>query len=119
MTFRLFDDLVNRLARLIHPDKPREWFENVVLPTDIPAAEAMARLEEAAKAKGLHFRSIVDALKTVGLDSGEENRARMAMEAEVVAKTEDYKGTAKQNTALWNYLLKAIQQRGIPLPAAD
>lgn len=44
--------------------------------------------------------SVVDALKSVGVDSSFDNRAELAVKAGIVKDEDDYKGTAKQNLAL-------------------
>lgn len=44
--------------------------------------------------------SVVDALKSVGVDSSFDNRAELAVKAGIVEKESDYKGTAAQNLQL-------------------
>lgn len=128
---KILESIVGAIARIIHPDKPREWFENVRFPTDLPAKEVAARLDEAAKANP-QFKnwrtSIVDLMKLTHPDdpdgaSSPARRAELAAElAPVVSPNNvgrpDYTGTAEENRWLHDEVFKAIQQRGIPLPTA-
>lgn len=119
----ILDTIVGAIARIIHPDKPREWFANVHFPTDLSADEVAARLDDAATANP-QFKnwrtSIVDLMKLAHPDNPDgaasmENR--MALAAELGKP--DYTGTAEQNIWLHTEMFKAIQQRGIPLPKSE
>lgn len=112
--------IVGAIARIIHPDKPREWFANIHLPTDFTADEVAARLDAAAAASP-QFKnwrtSIVDLMKLAHPDDPDgaaslENRTALADE---LGKS-GYTGTAEENIWLHAEVFKAIQQRGIPLP---
>lgn len=109
-------------AHITHPDKPREFFENVVLPTDIPPEESARRLDAAA-AKSPQFRnwrtSIKDRMALTHPDDpdgakSDENLAKLAAECGI----KNYSGTYEQNMLLLKMTDKAIAQRGIPLPPA-
>ncbi len=112
--------IVGGIARIIHPDKPREWFENVRFPTDYSAEEVAERLDAAAAANP-QFKnwriSVVDLMKLANPDdpdgaASKENRTALA--AELGRK--DYSGSIDDNNWLHAEVFKAIQQRGIPLP---
>jgi hypothetical protein len=114
--------IVSGIARILHPEKPREWFENVRFPTDYTAQEVAARLDAAAEANP-QFRnwavSIVDLMKLSHPDNPDEassleNRKQLAAEL----GNANYTGTGEENRWLHAEVFKAIQQRGIPLPAA-
>jgi hypothetical protein len=50
--------------------------------------------------------SVVDGLKSAGVNSSFDNRAKLAVKEGVVKKESDYKGTASQNSKLLNNLKK-------------
>lgn len=119
---KILDAIVSGIARILHPEKPREWFANVNFPTDFTAEEVAARLDEAAKANP-QFKnwrtSVVDLMKLTHPDDPDgaastENRTKLADEL----GRPDYTGTAAENTWLRSEVFKAIQQRGIPMPEA-
>lgn len=113
--------IVSGIARILHPDKPREWFENVRFPTDLSPVDVAVALDEAAKANPgfKNWRtSIVDLMKLSHAEDPDgaaslENRTALAVEL----GCDDYTGTAAQNEWLRVKVLKAIEQRGIPLPS--
>lgn len=117
----LLGTIVGAIARIIHPDKPREWFANIRLPTDFSADEVGARLDAAAAANP-QFKnwktSIVDLMKLAHPDdpdraASKENRKQLAAE---LGNT-NYQGLDSENDWLRAEVFKAIQQRGIPLPS--
>lgn len=119
------DGIIGGIAHLLHPDKPRTFFADWHFPSDLTFAEIKAALDKAAKGTPLagwyERRSVVDLIKITHPDnpdeaSSKDNRAVMAVAAKIVAKIEDYEGSIAQNTSLWNYVLKALEQRGMPLP---
>lgn len=120
---RILNAIVGAIARILHPDKPREWFENVRLPTDISERAVAAALDKAAKANPgfKNWRtSIVDLMKLSHPEQPDEaasmeNRKELASE---LGKP-DYSGSAKENAWLHGQVFKAIQQRGIPMPEAS
>lgn len=120
---KILNAIVGAIARILHPDKPREWFENVRFPTDLSAQEVGESLDMAAEANPAfkNWRtSIVDLMKLAHPDDPDgaasmENRTALASEL----GRDDYTGTAEQNVWLHGEVFKAIQQRGIPLPSAD
>lgn len=59
--------------------------------------------------------SIVDYMKTVGLDSGKGNRRKLF---EAKWPKEEFKGTAEQNTRLLRHLLAERGQTLLPLPSS-
>lgn len=115
--------IVGAIARIIHPDKPREWFANTNFPTDYTAAEVAECLDEAAKANPAFKNwqtSIVDLMKLTHTEDPDgsasmENRTALAKEL----GRNDYEGSAEDNHWLHAQVFKAIQQRGIPMPSAD
>lgn len=117
---KILNAIVGAIARILHPDKPREFFENVKFPTDLSAEQVGAALDEAAKANPgfKNWRtSIVDLMKlthTEDPDGSSDMPNRMALAAELGRP--DYTGTAADNIWLHGEVFKAIQQRGIPLP---
>ena len=113
--------IVGAIARILHPDKPREWFENVRFPTDLSADEVITRLNAAAEGTPLagwyKRRSIVDLMKLSHPDNPDEaasfdNRKALAHEL----GDDDYSGKDHENVWLFDQVMLAIQQRGIPLP---
>lgn len=112
--------IVGAIARIIHPEKPREWFENVRFPTDRSADEVAASLDAAAAANPgfKNWRtSIVDLMKLTHPDNPDEASSlpkRTALAAEL-GRT-DYTGTGEENIWLHGQVFKAVQQHGIPLP---
>jgi hypothetical protein len=124
----LFDSIISGIAHLLHPDKPREFFADWHFPSDLTVAEVKAALDKAAEGTPLkgwyERRSFVDLTKLTHPDNPDEaaswdNRAQTAVEAKVVSKVADYKGSPEQNIALWNFTLKALEQRGIPFPQPE
>jgi hypothetical protein len=112
--------IVSGIARIIHPDKPREWFANVRFPTDYSADEVARRLDAAAQ-ENPQFRnwrtSVVDLIKLShpkNPDDAASKSNRAALAAEL--GNPDYDGEADENRWLHAEVFKAIQQRGIPLP---
>ncbi len=120
---KILDAIVSGIARIIHPGKPREWFANVRFPTDLSADEVATALDAAAAANPQfqNWRtSVVDLMKLAHPDdpdgaSSKANRSDLAAE---LGKP-DYDGEADENRWLHAQVLKAIQQRGIPLPEAS
>lgn len=114
--------IVGGIARILHPDKPREWFANLTFPTDLSADEVATDLDKAAEASP-QFKnwktSIVDLMKLSHPDDPDEasSMARRTELAGELGRT-DYTGTAEQNGWLHDEVFKAIQQRGIKLPSA-
>lgn len=113
--------IVSGIARILHPDKPREFFENVRFPTDLSADEVAVRLDAAAAANP-QFKnwktSIVDLMKLTHPDdpdgaASKDNRKQLAAE---LGNT-NYQGLDTENDWLRAEVFKAIKQRGIPLPA--
>lgn len=118
---KILDAIVGAIARIIHPDKPRAWFENVRFPTDLSADQVAAALDLETKdhPEFKNWRtSIVDLMKLSHPDDPDgaasiENRTVLSSEL----GRDDYTGTAEQNVWLHAQVFKAIQQRGIPLPS--
>lgn len=117
----IIDFLVSTIAETLHPDAPRHVLANVKLPFDLTAEQVNEALNEAAKANP-EFKnwrtSIVDRMKLTHPKNPDEaasleNRTRLATR---LGKP-DYTGTAEENVWLLAENDKAIQQRGIPLPA--
>ena len=117
----VFLSIVGGIAHLLHPDKPREYFANVELVTDIPIEEVYACLDAAAEGTPLagwrKRRSIVDLMKlshpkNPDEAASKENRKRLAGEM----GDDDYDGKPEENLWLFDKVIKAIQQRGLPLP---
>jgi hypothetical protein len=119
---RILDAIVGAIARLIHPDKPREWFENVELPTDLSEEEVVARLDAIAEhdpaLKGWRT-SVVDLMKLAHHDAPDrDERASYHRRKELAADIDvsrPYTGSAEDNVWLHEQVFKAIQQRGIRL----
>lgn len=119
--------VTNGIARLLHPDKPRDWFQNVHLPIDYSAEEVTAKLDQAAKTNP-QFRnwkvSWVDLLKLSNPDNpdeaaGEPNRATLYDLFDGREHFgEPYRGSEKQNIWCHKQTFKAIMQRGIAMPEA-
>ncbi len=112
--------IISGIARIIHPDKPRTFFEGVRFPTDYSADQVAHRLDAAA-AENPQFqnwrKSVVDLIKLSHPDDpdGASSKAnRKALAAEL--GDPDYDGEADENRWLHAEVFKAIQQRGIPLP---
>lgn len=120
---RILNAIVGAIARIVHPDKPREFFENVRFPTDRTADEVAVALDAAAAANPgfKNWRtSIVDLMKLTHTEdpdgsAGFENRKALASEL----GRDNYQGSADDNRWLHAQVFKAIQQRGIPLPGVD
>lgn len=120
---KILTAIVAGIARIIHPDKPRKFFDNLRFPTDLSADEVAAALDTAAEANPgfKNWRtSVVDLMKLSHPDDPDEaasmeNRKQLAAE---LGET-NYTGTAEQNGWLHGQVFKAIQQRGIPLPKPD
>jgi hypothetical protein len=115
--------IVNGIAQILHPEKPREWFSQVHLPTDYTADEVIARINEAAKGTRLEGwyerRSVVDLMKLSHPDNPDQaaskvNRTKLATEL----GRPDYSGKPEENEWLFGEVIKAIAQRGIPMPSA-
>jgi hypothetical protein len=112
--------IVGAIARFVHPDKPRAWFDQVRFPTDHSAEDVAAALDKAAEANPgfKNWRaSIVDLMKLTHADGPDEaasfdNRKALAKEL----GRDYYEGTPADNDWLRAEVFKAIQQRGIPLP---
>jgi len=117
---KMLDMIVGGIARILHPGKPREWFENVRFPTDYPPEEVAARLDAAAAANP-QFKnwrtSVVDLMKLANPDDPDA-ASSMASRKQLAAELDrpDYDGDADDNNWLHAQVFKAIQQRGIPLP---
>lgn len=115
--------IVSGIARILHPGKPREFFENVRFPTDFPAEEVAARLDEAAK-ENPQFKnwraSVVDLIKLSHPDDpdGASSKAKRKELAAELGRP-DYDGDADDNEWLRAQVFKAIQQRGIPMPKVE
>lgn len=111
----LLTTIVDAIAHLVHPDKPREWFANTVLPTDRKPEEIAARLDElAATSDAKNWRtSYVDLLKLCGLRSDFDARAQAYGD---MGGEGTYRGSPAQNTWMHVQVMKAIEQRGIKLP---
>lgn len=114
--------IVRGIARIIHPDKPRAFFENVRFPTDFTADEVASRLDAAAQ-ENPQFRnwrtSVVDLIKLAhpeDPDGAASKASRQALAAEL--GNPDYDGEADENRWLHAQVFKAIQQGGMPLPGA-
>lgn len=118
---KIFGAIVGAIARVRHPDKPREWLADWKLPTDVSTDEVAAALDKAAAANPgfKNWRtSIVDLMKLTHTDDPDE-AASMA-NRKVLAKElgdSDYSGKPEENVWLHAQVLKALQQRGISLPA--
>lgn len=115
---RLLNAIVDAIAHLVHPGRPREFFENVVLPSDITTEEVATRLDQAAAGnpEKLKWRtSVVDLMKLCGMRADFDNRKQLAEDLNYEG---DYTGSADQNTWLHGKVFAAIQQRGIKLPTA-
>jgi hypothetical protein len=120
---KILDAIVGGIARILHPGKPREWFENVKFPTDLSTDEVAAALDKAAAANP-QFKnwriSVVDLMKLSHPDdpdgaSSKANRKQLAAEL----GSPGYDGDADDNRWLHSQVFKAIQQRGIPMPEAS
>lgn len=119
----IFGAIVGKIAQFRHPDKPREWLADWKLPTDISAEQVSAALDAAAKANPTfkNWRtSIVDLMKLTHTEdpdgsSGLDNRKALAVEL----GRNNFQGSSEDNIWLHAQVFKALQQRGIPLPAAD
>lgn len=119
----LLNDIENGIAYILHPEKPREWFKNVKLPTDYTADEVASCLDDAAAANPAFKdweHSIVDLMKLAhpkDPDGAASLANRTALAAELGKP--GYTGTAEENTWLHAEVFKAIEQRGIPMPKVD
>lgn len=117
---KILNLIVTGIARILHPEKPREWFSNIHFPTDYTSDEVALALDKAADANP-QFKnwrtSIVDLMKLSHPDNPDEAssfdcRKELAFD---LGKTE-YAGSEEENTWLRAEVFKAIQQRGIPIP---
>ncbi len=117
---RILNAIVGAIARIIHPDKPREWFANIHFPTDHSKEDVAEALDKAAAANPAfqNWRtSIVDLMKLTR-EYGRDEAANMANRKQLAAElgNVNYSGTAEENVWLHAQVFRAIQQRGIPLP---
>lgn len=119
---KILDAIVSGIAHILHPDKPRLIGENIHLPTDFTADEVIASLNAAAKGTPLEGwyerRSIVDLIKLTHPENSDEasskpKRAQLASDL----GNNNYSGMIDENEWLFAQTIKAIQQRGIPLPS--
>lgn len=123
MILEFIDTIVSEIAHILHPDRPRLVGENIHFATDLSADEVCEGMDMAAEAhpgRKNWRESPVDFLKLTHPDdpdgaSSIENRTKIATK---LGKP-DYTGTAEQNAWLIRQLFKGVQQRGIPLPAAE
>jgi hypothetical protein len=120
----VFLSIVGGIAHLLHPDKPRKYFADVELRTDVPIEEVYACLDAAAAGTPLagwrDRHSVVDLMKLTHPEDPDKaasmaNRKRLAGEL----GDDDYSGTPEENEWLFDKVIKAIQQRGLPLPKVE
>ncbi len=118
-------DIVGKLIHLVRDkvedvrEKIEAIQERVERKFDIPEDVIEARLDAAAakiKPEPEWRLSVVDLLKTLGLDSSLEARAALAAD---LGHFGPFTGAAEENTRLHAEVLKAVAAYGIRLPRAD
>lgn len=121
----ILKDVIDGIAHRLHPEKPREWFEHVTLPSDLSPAEVSRRLDELAVGHPEHANWRYEWVALLKLShpkdpdfaASYENRAFMYDAFGGRAHFgELYNRSADHNKWCLARTFDALIQRGMPMP---